>query len=157
MFKILKKEKTLNSPVRGKVISLDKVSDEVFSKKILGEGFAVIPAETDFVSPASGTVGDVSETLHAYCITSDDGLELIVHIGIDTVGLKGAGFTPQVKTGDKVSCGSPLAAVDITKLKSLGYDTSCIVVITNSDKLKNYSVIEADNAEPGAPAFKYII
>ena len=87
MFDFFKKEKVFNSVTKGDIIDISAVEDEVFSKKLLGEGFAVIPESNDFFSPASGTVSDVAETLHAYCITTDDGLEVLVHIGLDTVEL----------------------------------------------------------------------
>ena len=155
MFGILKKEKTLAAPVSGEVIGIEKVPDQVFSQKIIGEGFAVIPDNGSIVSPANGTVTEVSETLHAYCITSDDGLEILVHIGIDTVELKGSGFTAQVHRGDKVSVGTPLSTADLKKISESGFKTVTVVVITNSDRLKSFSVSEQKNAAAGAPVFIY--
>lgn len=157
MFNSKKKEKSLNSPVSGKIISIDKVPDSVFSQKILGDGFAVIPSNGNILSPANGTISQVSETLHAYCIDSSDGLEILVHIGIDTVNLKGEGFSPLVKTGDKINRGEPLASVSLETLKNHGYNTTVVTVITNTEKLKAHRLIENPDAPAGIPAFIYKI
>lgn len=154
MFDFLKKEKTLAAPVSGEIICIEKVPDQVFSQKLLGEGFAVIPSGESIVSPAEGTVTEVSETLHAYCITTDDGLEILVHIGIDTVELKGDGFTAHVHRGDKVNVGSPLAEADFKKIADSGFKTATVVAVTNSDRLKSFSVNE-QKAVAGAAAFVY--
>ncbi len=157
MFDFFKKEKMLTAVARGQVIDITKVPDQVFSQKILGDGFAIIPENGDVFSPVSGTISDVTETLHAYCITSDDGLEILVHIGIDTVELKGSGFTPLVKKGDHVNQGDALARADLELLKSKGYSTATVVVITNTESLKSYSVLENPDANSGDKAFIYKI
>ncbi len=157
MFGLNKKEKSLNSPVSGKIISIDKVPDEVFSQKILGDGFAVIPSDGNILSPANGTVAQISETLHAYCINSPDGLEILVHIGIDTVKLKGNGFSPLVNEGDKISKGAPIACVDLETIKNHGLNTAVVTVITNTEKLKSHQVLEAPDAPAGTSAFIYKI
>lgn len=157
MFDFLKKEKFLTAVADGQVIDITKVPDQVFSQKILGDGFAVIPESGEITSPAAGIITDVTETLHAYCITSDDGLEILVHIGIDTVELKGTGFTPLVKKGDRISQGDSLAKADLALLKNKGYSTATVVVITNTESLKSYSVLENPNANSGDKAFIYKI
>ncbi|MBE7032135.1 MAG: PTS glucose transporter subunit IIA [Ruminococcaceae bacterium] len=157
MFDFFKKEKFLTAVADGQVIDITKVSDQVFSQKILGDGFAVIPENGEISSPASGIVTDVTETLHAYCITSDDGLEILVHIGIDTVELKGTGFTPLVKKGDRINQGDSLAKADLELLKNKGYSTATVVVITNTESLKSYSALENPNANSGDKAFIYKI
>lgn len=154
---ILKKKSFLSSPAAGDITEIETVRDEVFSKKILGEGFAVIPCGTEIVSPADGTVTDVAETLHAYCIASDDGLDIIVHIGIDTVELKGSCFMPRVKCGDRVSRGALLAEIDAEKIKSLGYDPTVIVAVTNSQRLKSFSTNVQQNAARNTPSFSYTL
>ena len=108
---------TLFAPVNGRGIPQSKIPDEVFATGILGEGFGIIPSSGDVASPVNGTVIDVTPTLHAYSILSDDGAEILIHIGIDTVELKGNGFKNLVKTGDKISVGTPLAEVDLDLLK----------------------------------------
>lgn len=155
MFSFLKKERILSSVANGRIALLSKVPDRVFSQKILGDGFAVFPTSGDIFCPADGVVTDVTDTLHAYCITTDDGLEILVHIGIDTVELKGKYFTPLVKRGDKVSRGDALAHADLDGIKAQGYNTSTVVIVTNVHKLKKFSVNEAPSAKAGSPAMTY--
>ena len=157
MFDFFKKEHFLAAVADGGVISISGVPDQVFSQKILGDGFAVIPENGDFCSPASGTVTDVTETLHAYCITSDDGLEILVHIGIDTVELKGKGFTPLVKAGDRIERGCALAHADLKQISAAGYNTTTVVVITNTEKMKSFSVLENPSVKAGDKALTYKI
>ncbi len=155
MFDLFKKEKYMASISNGSVLDISLVPDQVFSKKILGDGFAIIPSDGNFVSPVEGTVADVTETRHAYCITSDDGLDVLVHIGIDTVELKGKGFKAFVKTGDKVKIGSPIAGVDLSMVEKEGYNTTSMVVITNSDKLRSLKVLEKPSVKVGDKAMLY--
>ncbi|MBR3844700.1 MAG: PTS transporter subunit EIIC, partial [Clostridia bacterium] len=108
----MKKRFSIISPLTGEQVSLDKVPDQVFSQRILGDGIAIIPKGGQMVSPVKGTVVSVAESLHAYTLHSEDGLDILVHIGLDTVTLKGKGFTPLVKPGDSVKVGTPLAQVD---------------------------------------------
>ncbi len=155
MFSLLKKEKHMTAIAKGSVLDISLVPDQVFSKKVLGDGFAVIPTEGRFSSPVSGTVADVTETRHAYCITSDDGLDVLVHIGIDTVELKGKGFKSLVKSGDKVKMGTTIADVDLALVEKEGYNTTSMVVITNSDKLRSLKVIENPSVNAGDKAMIY--
>lgn len=155
MFGFIKKEKQLTAPASGVVIGIAKVPDEVFSKKILGDGFAVIPNDGSICSPANGVLTEIAETKHAYCITADDGLEILVHIGIDTVELKGSGFKPLAAVGDRLQNGTPLAAVDLDIIKGAGLPTEVVTVITNTDKLKSYEVLETSYANAGDRAFIY--
>ncbi len=157
MFDLFKKEKYMYAIAKGSILDISLVPDQVFSQKILGDGFAVIPSEGNFVSPVSGTVSDVTETKHAYCITSDDGLEVLVHIGIDTVELKGKGFKPLVKNGDKVSVGSPVAQVDLKLIEQEGYNTTSMVVVTNMDKLRRLKTMENPSVNAGDKAAIYKI
>lgn len=157
MFGLLKKERCLLSISDGSIIDITLVPDEVFSKKILGDGFAVLPTSGNFISPCDGTVTDVTKTLHAYCITSDDGLEILVHIGIDTVELSGEGFAPHVKSGDKIKKGEPLVTADLEKIEESGFNTTSVVVVTNSGKLKDYTVLENPSAKQKDKAMIYKI
>ena len=124
----------------GTVINVDALTDEVFSKKILGDGYAVKPVNGTIVSPADGKIIDVQDSHHAYGIQTNDGLELLVHIGIDTVSLNGEGFTPCVKNGDKVKAGQALCEVDLGKILAAGYPTDTVVLITNIDEIKDFNV-----------------
>ena len=129
-------EKKVIAPLSGKVIALSEVPDEVFSAKVLGDGAAIIPADGKIVSPVNGEVSTVSETLHAYGFTSDDGLEILVHVGIDSVALKGAGFTAHVKEGDKVKAGDLVAEVDLDVLKANNIPTiTPVLVCDGADEL----------------------
>ena len=114
MSKLLK----ICSPLNGKVVSLDSVPDPVFSDRVLGDGCAVIPSDGKIYSPVNGEISSIAETNHAYGFSSDDGLEVLVHFGLETVALKGNGFTPYVAVGDKVKTGDLVAEVDVELLKS---------------------------------------
>lgn len=120
----------------GNCVELSEVPDPVFSEKMLGDGVAIIPTNNDVLCPVSGTIIDVTETLHAYCIATDDGLDVLVHIGINTVELKGEGFKSLVKVNDKVNVGDKLATADLTFIQSKGYQLHTPIIVTNSDGLK---------------------
>ena len=120
------------APVTGKAVALKEVSDPTFGEEILGKGIAIIPADGHVVSPINGTVVTVFETLHAIGLKSDDGVEVLIHIGLDTVKLKGKHFTARAKSGDKVTVGTPLVDFDVEKVKEEGYDVITPVIISNT-------------------------
>ncbi len=105
------------SPVTGQAVPLDQVPDPVFSQKIIGDGMAVIPSDGRIVSPVDGEVVSVADTLHAYGFRSKDGLELLIHVGLETVALKGECFKAHAKVGDKVKAGDLVGEVDLQFLK----------------------------------------
>ncbi len=111
---------TVCAPVNGKAVSLKEVSDPTFGEEILGKGIAILPADGHVVSPINGTVVTIFETLHAIGLKSDDGVEVLIHIGLDTVKLKGKHFTARAKSGDKVTVGTPLVDFDVEKVKEEG-------------------------------------
>ncbi len=121
--------KSLLAPLSGRVIPLDQVPDEVFSQKILGDGVAIEPVDGKIYAPVNGEIASVAETLHAYGFTSDDGLEILVHVGLDSVALKGEGFKSYVQVGDKVKAGQLVAEADLEFLKSKGVPTVTPVLI----------------------------
>lgn len=123
---------SIKSPLRGRTVSLKEVSDPAFAEEILGRGVAVIPYDGHVVSPVKGTVVTVFETLHAIGLKSEDGVEVLIHIGLDTVKLGGRHFTPRAKTGDLVAVGTPLVDVDLQKVQAEGYDVITPVIISNS-------------------------
>lgn len=125
--------------VCGVIIPIEDVPDPVFSAKILGDVVAIEPDNGIIISPVAGSIISISETLHAYCIETDDGLELLVHIGVNTVQLKGKGFKPQVKVGDTVKVGTPLCIADLEVIKSANLSTITPVLITNMDVIQNFS------------------
>lgn len=126
----------------GKAVDITEVPDEVFAGKMLGEGIAIIPTEGKVYSPVSGEVVSVAPTLHAYGIRTAEGLEYLVHIGLETVALKGEGFKAAVKQGDQVNRGDLLAEVDLEFIQSKGCKTYTPIVITNleSDKKVKFNL-----------------
>lgn len=125
----------LTAPVDGVIVKLESLPDSVFAERMLGDGIAIEPLRGEFVSPCDGVVSGVTESAHAYNITSSEGLELLLHIGIDTVELKGEGFSPKVKLGDRLHRGDLLAVVDLDFVKSKGYSTLTPLIITNMDEV----------------------
>lgn len=119
----------VTAPLSGKAVALSEVPDPVFSEKVLGDGIAIIPLDGKILSPVDGVVSSVTDTKHAYGFSSDDGLEVLVHFGLETVGLKGEGFTSHVKEGDRVKKGELVAEVDIDMLKEKGFNTITPVLI----------------------------
>ena len=126
----------------GKAVDITEVPDEVFAGKMLGEGIAIIPTEGKVYSPVSGEVVSVAPTLHAYGIRTAEGLEYLVHIGLETVAWKGEGFKAAVKQGDQVNTGDLLAEVDLEFIQSKGCKTYTPIVITNleSDKKVKFNL-----------------
>lgn len=139
MFNFFKRNKefSIKAPMDGKVIPINEVNDEAFSQKMLGEGVAIIPDNGNVVSPVDGEVIQVFDTLHAYGIRSNEGIEILIHIGINTVELKGEGFKSFVSDGRKVNVGDKLAEVNLDLLKEKNYLLDTPIVITNLDKIKN--------------------
>ena len=125
------------SPVSGSVVPLSEVNDPAFAQEILGKGVAVKPSEGEFRAPLSGEVTVMFDTGHAVSIRGDNGAEVIVHIGLDTVQLKGQHFTAHVKQGDRVKAGDLLVTVDLEKVKDAGYDVTTPVIICNTPDFPN--------------------
>ncbi|MBD5548237.1 MAG: PTS transporter subunit EIIC [Lachnospiraceae bacterium] len=125
--------KSVASPMVGKLIDITEVNDEVFSAGILGDGMAVIPSKGELYAPADATIATVFESKHAISMICDNGAEVLLHIGLDTVKLDGKYYEPQVKDGDKVKAGDLLMKFDIAAIKKAGYDIVTPIVITNSD------------------------
>ena len=135
---------SVNSPVEGKTIPLAQVSDEVFASGVLGKGIAVQPASGKILAPADATVSMIYPTLHAVGLILDSGIEMMIHIGIDTVKLNGKYFEKHVQDGDHVKKGQLLVSFDIQKIEQAGYDLTTTVVVTNS---KNYAAIGSTNKD----------
>ena len=121
----------------GQVISLEQVEDPVFAQKMMGDGFAVEPANGNIVSPVTGTVSSIFPTKHALGLVTDSGLEVLVHIGLDTVSLEGKPFTVHVAEGQKVAAGDLLVTADLDAIRAAGRETSTVVVFTNGDAIKS--------------------
>lgn len=128
------------APVSGKVIPLEEVADPTFAGKVLGDGFAIVPEDSMIKSPVNGTVELMYETGHAVGLSTDDGKEILIHIGIDTVAMNGEGFHIIAKTGQNVKCGDPLVEVDFEKIRKAGKSDSVIVIVTSGEKVETRNV-----------------
>jgi len=123
------------APVTGRAVPLSEVPDEVFAEGMAGEGGAIVPAESgEAVAPASGTLVKLFEGGHAFGIETDEGVELIVHVGLDTIELRGTGFEKLATEGDRVEAGQPIVRFDLEEIRAGGYDPVTPVVVTNADE-----------------------
>ncbi|WP_348922901.1 PTS sugar transporter subunit IIA [Enterococcus rotai] len=146
MFGFLKKKEpvqlneTLYAVATGELIPISDVNDPVFSQKMMGDGFAVLPESGAIYSPIVGEVLSVFQTKHAVGMKMANGFEILLHMGIDTVELNGTPFDIKVSEGTKVSQGTQIAAVDLEAIKTAGKATDMVVVITNMDKVKSFEL-----------------
>ncbi|MGL5007224.1 MAG: PTS glucose transporter subunit IIA [Plesiomonas sp.] len=124
------------APLSGEIVNIEDVPDVVFAEKIVGDGIAIKPTGNLIVAPVDGTIGKIFETNHAFSIESDTGIELFVHFGIDTVELKGEGFTRIAEEGQRVKMGDPVIEFDLAVLESKAKSTLTPVVISNMDEIK---------------------
>lgn len=128
-------DSSICAPATGKVVSLSEVKDPVFAQGMLGEGVAIRPEGNVAYAPVSGVVTAVVGSKHAVAISADSGAQVLLHVGVDTVCLKGRGFTTFVKKGDRVQAGEALIAFDQDVIRNSGLDDSVIVTVTNSDEM----------------------
>ena len=140
MFGLFKKTETLNASVSGKVIPITEVEDEVFSQKMMGDGYAIRPKDGVIYAPADGVVTQAFKTKHAVIFHTGGGIDLLIHVGLDTVELKGDGMTIHVSDGQKTKAGEPLITADFDYIKEQGKKTDVIVVLMNPDKINNFDV-----------------
>ncbi|MDY4323806.1 beta-glucoside-specific PTS transporter subunit IIABC [Pectobacterium brasiliense] len=141
-------QQAIMSPLSGKLVALNDVNDDVFSQGLLGQGVAIIPDKGEVVAPVSGEIITFLESKHAVGIRTDNGLELLIHVGLDTVNLNGKHFTGHIKPGDRVSAGDRLISFDLHEITRLGYDPITPVVIINSD---DYASVVCTAPQPIAP------
>ncbi len=139
----------LVSPLRGKIIKLSEVKDEAFSSGALGEGVAIEPDEGVLYAPADGTISALFPTGHAVGITTETGLELLIHVGMDTVQLDGRGFRTFVEAGEVVKQGQKLIEFDIKLISEAGYSLETPVLVTNADDFKKVEITEAEKVQAG--------
>ena len=139
----------LVSPVDGMAVKLEDIDDKVFASGTLGNGIGIVPVNGNIQSPVAGTIATVTKTGHAFGFKTDDGVEVLVHIGINTVRMKGEGFEPKVAKGDVVSIGTPLAEVDLDKIKEAGYDNTVVVTVTNTKAMGEVAVIAEGAVKAG--------
>lgn len=139
----------VKSPVEGEAKDLSEVNDNVFSQGIMGKGIAILPKRGRVVAPFCGTVEALFNTKHAIGLKSDDGVELLIHIGLDTVNLEGKYFTAHIEAGQKVKAGDLLVEFDIDGIKNEGYDVITPVLVTNSDQYKHINIKELKSVSEG--------
>lgn len=152
MFGLFKKKKTeilLGAPAKGKAVPLAEVNDPTFSEGMLGEGVAIIPSEGKIYAPIDGEIGMVFDTLHAVSLTAENGAEVLIHVGLDTVKMNGDGFVGHVQAGDKVKKGDLLLEVDLDKVKEAGYDTITPMLICNTDDYASVEGLSGKEVNPG--------
>ncbi|MCQ2794107.1 MAG: PTS glucose transporter subunit IIA [Bacilli bacterium] len=143
---------TIYAPISGKVIPLEQLADKTFSSKIMGDGVAIIPSEGKIFAPVNGTISALLDTKHAYGVTAEGGYELLVHIGQDTVNLKGEGFTTKAKQDKKIKKGELLGTFDIDFIKKSGYEIATPVIVMQGDyKIKTRT--EATEVKAGDVLF----
>ena len=135
-----KKGTALLAVADGESIPLDRVPDEAFSTGVLGLGFAIFPSSGVIHSPAAGRIESVTETGHAFTLLTADGLDVLIHVGIDTVELKGEGFLTLVHAGQSVKAGDVLSKVDLDVLRAKGFSTHIPVLVTNPEALKKHEI-----------------
>lgn len=151
MFKFLNKNKEIEliSPITGNIIPLEEVPDPVFSEKMMGDGIAIEPSEGKILSPIDGKIATIFPTNHAIGLVNKEGLEILIHIGIDTVELNGEGFNRIAEEGADVKKGDLLMEIDLEKIKNGGKSTITPIIITNMDKVdkidKNTGKVERGN------------
>lgn len=138
------KERAVYSPADGIAVKLSDVPDEAFSQGILGFGAAVIPKSGNIYSPVDGEIIDITDTKHAFCITADDGTEILLHIGVDTVKLKGEGFDVKIVSGDKVKAGMKIAEVNLEVLEKNSIPKHTPVILTEA---QNYNITQVHEGE----------
>ena len=136
---------TLHAPCAGNLVPITEVPDPMFSQKMLGDGFAVIPPLETFevVAPCAGTLFKVFDTGHAFAMKSTEGLEILVHIGLETVELAGKGFTPLAQTGDRVEAGTPVIRVEGVAVGEAGYNLITVLVLTRPAQVSKLGLTPA--------------
>ena len=149
LFKRKEKEETvkeLKAYVSGQVIPITEVNDPVFSSKALGDGIAIRPSTHTITAPCNGEISMIADTRHAFGMTLNNGAELLIHVGIDTVSLNGEGFRVLTGQGKKVKQGEPLLEFDQALIESKGLAADCILIITNMDEFANLKFISGMDA-----------
>lgn len=143
------KEEVFVAPVNGKAVDITEVPDPTFSEKMMGEGIAVVPEEGKVVAPVAGEIVQLFHTKHAVGIKTKGGIEVLIHIGLETVGMNGEGFTAHIKEGDKVKPGDLLIEFDMDLVNEKASSTITPIVLTNGDVIENVEKMTADNIVQG--------
>lgn len=146
----------VNSPTVGKTISLSKVNDPTFAEEMIGKGVAVIPEKGEIYAPVTGKIESIFETKHAFAMITEFGVQVLVHVGINTVSLKGKFFEAHVSKEDSVKAGDLILTVDLEKVKELGYDMTTMIVICNTEEYKQVEGIYEKYTNLGDEVIKII-
>ena len=145
---------TVYAPFGGNAIAMEEIPDPVFSEGILGKGCGLEPAEETVCAPFNGTVTQVIDTKHAVGVTSKDGVELLIHVGMDTVAMNGEGFTNTVKEGQEVKKGDLILTMDLDKVRAAGHPTTIMTIVTNGDDYASVETIAEGDIALGADLLK---
>lgn len=135
------------APVRGNVIPRSEIPDETFASGVLGDGVGIDPEEGIVYAPFDGEISSVTDTRHAVGITGPGEMEVLIHVGVDTVNMKGDGFALLVNEGDKVKKGQRLLTFDIEKIRAAGYSPVTAVLLTNSDDYPDFKVVKTGKTD----------
>ena len=149
MFEKNAKTISLKAVEDGRTIPMDEVNDQTFAQELLGPGIAIVPSNGTVVSPINGTIATVMDTKHAVCIQGEDGLELIVHAGLDTVELTGKYYQTYKEIGDQVKAGDVLLEFDLEEITKAGYDVTTPIVITNLGEYKITKCLTGQQVKAG--------
>ena len=149
MFEKNAKTISLKAVEDGRTIPMDEVNDQTFAQELLGPGIAIVPSNGTVVSPINGTIAPVMDTKHAVCIQGEDGLELIVHAGLDTVELNGKYYQTYKEIGDQVKAGDVLLEFDLEEITKAGYDVTTPIVITNLGDYKITKCLTGQQVKAG--------
>lgn len=139
----------IKSPMNGTYVKIEDIPDPVFSEKMMGEGFGIVPSDGEVVSPVDGEIMQVFPTNHAIGIKAANGIELLIHIGLETVAMEGEGFTGHVSEGDMVKTGDSLVSFDMDLVTKEADSTISPVIITNSDALASFDILETGETTGG--------
>ncbi|MDE7250234.1 MAG: PTS glucose transporter subunit IIA [Lachnospiraceae bacterium] len=144
----------IGAPTAGKLVSIKEVSDPTFSEEVLGKGAAIIPTDGKFYAPVDGTISTIFPTGHAAAITSSEGVEILIHIGLDTVKLEGKHFTIHAEEGQEIKKGDLILEADLDQIKAEGYDIITPVIICNSDEYSEIQMMEPGDVTQGDDILK---
>ena len=144
----------LAADAKGAFVPMENIPDEVCAQGILGTCCGIDPSEGKVFAPAGGEITQAPDSGHALGIMADGGVEILIHVGVDTVEMKGDGFSPKVKVGDKVKKGDLLLEMDLGKIAAAGHPAVVITVVTNTDDFKAVEVVASGDVEPGADLIK---
>ena len=144
----------LYADAKGAVVPMEQIPDEVFAQGILGQCCGIDPTEGKVFAPADGEITQAPDSGHALGIMADNGAEVLIHVGVDTVEMKGDGFSPKVKVGDKVKKGDLLLEMDLEKIAAATHPAVVITVVTNTDDFKAVELAAAGTVQPGDELFK---